>query len=76
LRGGGPRFWPGNGPCVRRRAATAARMVTMVTLRLTPIGPSLFVIVLDEGGRGLALVASLARSGALSGWLGRQGGVG
>jgi hypothetical protein len=49
----------------------------MVTLRLTLIGPSLFVIVLDEGpgapslrqpaeldedGRGLALVASLARS--------------
>jgi len=59
--------------------ATAARprKVTMVTLRLTLIGPSLFVIVLDEGpgapslqqpaeldegGRGLALVASLARS--------------
>ncbi|HEX6856793.1 MAG TPA: ATP-binding protein [Streptosporangiaceae bacterium] len=51
--------------------------MTMVTLRLTLIGPSLFVIVLDEGpgapslqqpqeldedGRGLALVASLARS--------------
>jgi hypothetical protein len=49
----------------------------MVTLRLTLVGPSLFVIVLDEGpgspslqepdeldedGRGLALVASLARS--------------
>jgi anti-sigma regulatory factor (Ser/Thr protein kinase) len=55
----------------------APRKVTMVTLRLTLIGPSLFVIVLDQGpgapflqqpadldesGRGLPLVASLARS--------------
>jgi hypothetical protein len=60
-----------------RRAGGGPRKVTMVTLRLTLIGPSLFVIVLDEGpgapslqqpaeldegGRGLALVASLARS--------------
>jgi anti-sigma regulatory factor (Ser/Thr protein kinase) len=59
------------------RGAGGPRKVSMVTLRLTLIGPSLFVIVLDEGpgapslqqpqeldegGRGLALVASLARS--------------
>jgi hypothetical protein len=55
----------------------AARPVAMVTLRLTLVGPSLFVIVrdddpqvpvlqdpadLDEDGRGLALVAALART--------------
>jgi hypothetical protein len=66
--------------------------VTIVTLRLTLIGPSLFVIVLDEGpgapslqqpaeldedGRGLALVAQPGPVvGALSSWRGRQGGVG
>lgn len=59
------------------KATPGSRKVTMVTLRLTLIGPSLFVIVLDEGpgapllqqpaeldegGRGLPLVASLARS--------------
>lgn len=57
--------------------AGAGQPVTMVTLRLTLIGPSLFVIVrdddprapvlqepaeLDEEGRGLALVAALART--------------
>jgi Histidine kinase-like ATPase domain len=65
-----------DGPA-RRAGGGGPREVTMVTLRLTLIGPSLFVIVLDEGpgapslqqpaeldedGRGLALVASLARS--------------
>jgi hypothetical protein len=58
-------------------AARPGQPVTMVTLRLTLVGPSLFVIVrdddprapvlrdpadLDEDGRGLALVAALART--------------
>jgi len=66
----------GSGPSEPRGPAGPGK-VTMVTLRLTLIGPSLFVIVLDEdpgapslqqpqeldeGGRGLAVVASLARS--------------
>jgi anti-sigma regulatory factor (Ser/Thr protein kinase) len=66
-----------DGPARRAGGGGGLRKMTMVTLRLTLIGPSLFVIVLDEGpgapslrqpaeldedGRGLALVASLARS--------------
>jgi hypothetical protein len=58
-------------------AAGADQPATMVTLRLTLVGPSLFVIVrdddpgipvlqdpadLDEDGRGLTLVAALART--------------
>jgi anti-sigma regulatory factor (Ser/Thr protein kinase) len=57
--------------------ATCLSPVTMVTLRLTLVGPSLFVIVrddnprvpvlkdpadLDEDGRGLPVVAALART--------------
>ncbi len=68
---------PGGPPRRAGSAGTGPGKLTMVTLRLTLIGPSLFVIVLDEGpgapalqepadldegGRGLALVASLARS--------------
>jgi hypothetical protein len=64
-------------PAARRGGTGTGRPVTMVTLRLTLIGPSLFVIVrdedpeppvlqdpagLDEDGRGLAVVAALART--------------
>jgi hypothetical protein len=63
----------GTGP----EGAGPQRPVAMVTLRLTLVGPSLFVIVrdndpqapvlqdpadLDEDGRGLALVAALSRT--------------
>jgi len=64
-------------PAAGTPAAGAGQPVTMVTLRLTLVGPSLFVIVrdddprapvlqdpaeLDEEGRGLTLVAALART--------------
>jgi Histidine kinase-like ATPase domain len=64
-------------PAAEPGSPEVSRPVAMVTLRLTLIGPSLFVIVrdndpqapvlqdpadLDEDGRGLALVAALSRT--------------